>query len=225
MVNEQTYTTIHVSKGGHDIAPLTTAWAIPDDCPSPVQLINGGATLASSCNPPDYKNVWYSHGVYSPGICFSGYTSGCEHTNTNYGGPVKETETAVMCVPSGYSCDDSPLLATSVSGSSTISAPMFQIRWAESDLNALETHPLTPGTSDFATQTGSTVSETSAESTYTSDINGFPAAGVVGIIVGAAAAIAIVSVSSYFFIRGRRQKKLSAQVPAMHHQLVAGAPV
>lgn len=82
------------------IEPLTTIWTIPGGCPSPVPLVDDNhTTLDSSCYPPDDWTIWESLGFYSPGICPRGYTSGCKVTDSAYGGIVRPTETAAICVP------------------------------------------------------------------------------------------------------------------------------
>ncbi|KAM5354723.1 hypothetical protein ACJ41O_001370 [Fusarium nematophilum] len=239
MADERTYTTIHASDDGHadyDIAPLTTVWTIPEDCPSPIEFRGAGNTLGDSCYPPDYESVWYNGGAYSPGLCFSGYTSGCEPTDTYYGGPLKDTETAIMCVPSGYSCSEFLLHASSMSGGNTISVPMFQIRWAESDLAALETHPLSPGNDSPATATGATVTvtgsratvtaaETSSSSSGSSGSSGLPTGAVVGIAVGSAAVIGIIAAIIFCLFRRRYKKKQApVPVPPTQEQPAVGMP-
>lgn len=70
---------------------LTTVWTPP--CDSVFHLADAKTT---SCLPPDASLEWITDGgYYSPGICFSGYTSGCsaEHTGT------KRNQTAAICVP------------------------------------------------------------------------------------------------------------------------------
>ncbi|KAK8122692.1 hypothetical protein PG984_011362 [Apiospora sp. TS-2023a] len=66
------------------------------------------------------------------------------------GPALTEGETATICIPSGWECDTRTRFAE-VTGPFTFSstyrqsAPWVQIRWADSDLPRLETHPLTPG--------------------------------------------------------------------------------
>ncbi|KAF4471586.1 transmembrane alpha-helix domain-containing [Fusarium albosuccineum] len=167
------YSTIHTSGsiGNYDIAPLTTVWTAAKGCPSIVQF-GGDFDTSTSCYPPDYESVWYSYGFYSPGICPEGYTSGCTPTDS-----LEASETAAICVPTSYTCSSFLLHAFSVSGKKTLSVPAFQIRWAESDLNALETHPLTPGEASAAstaasktavTVTGSGPTSTDSESSSAS---------------------------------------------------------
>ena len=55
------------------------------------------ALIGESLLTPDVIDisVWYNGGYYSPGICFSGYTSGCVPTS----GYFQSGETAALCVP------------------------------------------------------------------------------------------------------------------------------
>lgn len=72
------------------VFPLTTVWSPPAPCPSVWGYIG------SSCEPPHYSAVWATNeGYYSPGICFEGYTSGCDMAWRS----AEPGETAVICVP------------------------------------------------------------------------------------------------------------------------------
>ncbi|KAH7237286.1 hypothetical protein B0J15DRAFT_570128 [Fusarium solani] len=176
------------------IEPLTTVWTIPDDCPSSVPLVGDEhTTLDSSCYPPDYWTIWESFGFYSPGICPHGYTSGCTVTDSAYGGTVRPTEAAAICVPSSYSCSDYLIYASSVSGNDTIMVPAFQIRWAKSDLTAFET----------STSTTSAATSTSSSSpTSHPHPTGLPTGAVVGIALGSAA-VAVLAGFLFFLFRRR----------------------
>ncbi|KAF5026414.1 hypothetical protein F66182_1479 [Fusarium sp. NRRL 66182] len=205
----RTYSTIRTSgEGGEfDIAPLTTIWTVGEGCASVVTFANL-ASIDASCYPPDYERVWYDGGYYSPGICPSGYTSGCRPSSGD-GEPVKTTETAVICVPSGYQCSDGLILhASSMSGGNTISVPAFQIRWAESDLPALETHPLSQDEADISTASVtddlpiSAATETNPLPSQSSS-SGLPTGAVVGIAVGSAAVVAIVGIVVFCLFRRR----------------------
>lgn len=74
-----------------EIFPLTTIWTPP--CNSVFHLSDA---KTKSCLPPDASPDWIEDGgYYSPGICFSGYTSGCEFKPTGVEGGVS----AAICVP------------------------------------------------------------------------------------------------------------------------------
>ncbi|KAF3928107.1 hypothetical protein AA313_de0203444 [Arthrobotrys entomopaga] len=141
------------------VVPLTTIWTPPPNCPTRV-MSQTYAPLSESrkypCAPPYFDQVWYSWGYYSPGICPSGYTIGCYPTPTdtlNFRA-IAPTETAALCVPTGYQCwdyyDNGRGLVNITSEADEISltalfrtpVPAFQIRWAESDLSNLETPPV-----------------------------------------------------------------------------------
>ncbi|KAI8680683.1 hypothetical protein NCS56_00474100 [Fusarium sp. Ph1] len=193
------------------IEPLTTVWTIPDGCPSPVPLAyDQQTTFDSSCYPPDYWTIWESFGFYSPGICPHGYTPGCTVTDSAYGGTVRPTETAAVCVPSSYSCSDYLIYASSVSGNDTITVPAFQIRWAKSDLTVFES---STSTSSSATSTSSSSSTSNPHPT------GLPTGAVVGIALGSAAAVAILTGFLFFLFRrrGRRGTERSRDTTEQYH--------
>lgn len=87
------------------IVPLTTIWTPPAGCPSIVSFQSISEVYGTSrpidqhCAPPDYENVWWRHGYYSPGVCFSGYTIGCTGSGILNSVSIKATETAALCVP------------------------------------------------------------------------------------------------------------------------------
>ncbi len=85
------------------VVPLTTVWAPPAGCPSVVssQSISqiDTTSIDQRCAPPDYENVWWRYGYYSPGVCFSGDTIGCTGSGTLNTVAIKATETAALCFP------------------------------------------------------------------------------------------------------------------------------
>ncbi|KXJ96374.1 hypothetical protein Micbo1qcDRAFT_191163 [Microdochium bolleyi] len=118
----------------------------------------------SSCDPPRWAANLEDPGFqyYSPAICPSGFAVGprCQirDARTNEGFPaITEGETAVYCVPSGFTCTSDTTdfrggvwgVAGRTNGPAnriTVTvAPAMQIRWREADLAILQTHPLTPG--------------------------------------------------------------------------------
>ena len=52
---------------------LTSVWT-----PQCSPVFNKDQSSTKSCQPPDYEAIHDNHGHYSPGICFSGYTVGCD---------------------------------------------------------------------------------------------------------------------------------------------------
>ncbi|KAK6540844.1 hypothetical protein TWF694_008228 [Orbilia ellipsospora] len=141
------------------VVPLTTIWTPPANCPTRVQSQTYYALSESRkypCAPPYFDQVYNSWGYYSPGICPSGYTIGCypNPTDTLNFRAIAPTETAALCVPTGYQCWDyydngrGLVNITSEAYEITLTAlfrtpvPAFQIRWAESDLSNLETPPV-----------------------------------------------------------------------------------
>ncbi|KAK8874726.1 hypothetical protein PGQ11_005240 [Apiospora arundinis] len=115
----------------------------------------------ASCEPPSWKDNIAAQGIrfYSPAICPSGFfvgpNCGVTKTRTQEGfAPVTSGETVAYCVPSDHTCTTDTTdfrggvwgFATATEAGSQITvAPAIQIRWRESDLSILQTHPLTPG--------------------------------------------------------------------------------
>lgn len=71
------------------VVELTSIWTPPCSPIIPFEYYD-----TTSCAPPQYESVWYDGGYYSPAICPSGYTSGCEPTKT-----MKAGQTGAICVP------------------------------------------------------------------------------------------------------------------------------
>lgn len=130
--------------------------------------------------PPKFHSLYdYSFGFYSPGICPTGYSKGCdfpyERARTDnggmvyYGGKVLEGETVRVCCPNGYTCLLNDPYSYSKCVHTTDSSEMafaLQVRWQESDLSILATDPTVPGSTysapSTATATASTVQSTAA---------------------------------------------------------------
>ncbi|KAK0636802.1 hypothetical protein B0T17DRAFT_90270 [Bombardia bombarda] len=155
--------------GTAPLAALTTIFTPP--CPTswiltttklPSQYPPFPTTGPSSCDPPSWDKNIEGKGFqfYSPAICPQGFSvgqnCGLTTTKTSEGFPaVAPGETVVYCVPSGLTC------TTDVTdfrggvwgfsrdeerdGATVTVGPALQIRWVDSDLSRLETHPLTPG--------------------------------------------------------------------------------
>ncbi|KAJ2898332.1 hypothetical protein MKZ38_004004 [Zalerion maritima] len=130
-------------EGGPVAGSLTTIFTFPASCGP---MIGGPRGQNIDCAPPGWsvytKETWGWHqGFYSPAICPEGYTIACSRPLSGAHGPLPEwTEEAYMCLPRGYDCDlSTTLIGTNEDG---YAAPYLQIRWAQSDLEILETHPL-----------------------------------------------------------------------------------
>ncbi|KAK3391305.1 hypothetical protein B0H63DRAFT_135075 [Podospora didyma] len=116
----------------------------------------------SSCDPPSWTKYVAEKGFayYSPAICPRGFAVGSScrvtATRTNEGFPaIAPDATAAYCVPVGLTCTTDTTdfrggiwgfrRETTTVGALVTVGPAVQIRWAETDLTMLETHPLTPG--------------------------------------------------------------------------------
>ncbi|KAI1871517.1 uncharacterized protein JN550_004511 [Neoarthrinium moseri] len=147
-----------------------------------------------SCDPPSWADNLRlkGFGFYSPAICPSGFAVGpsCSITKTRIGEgfpAIQNGETAVYCVPSGYSCTTDTTdfrggvwgMTTQANGVATNGpaivtvGPALQIRFRDVDLDILETHPLTPGlgltstrTSDFDLSVSPTGGATTIRTTF-----------------------------------------------------------
>lgn len=132
------------------------------------------------CMPPKFHSLYdYSFGFYSPGICPTGYSKGCDFPNDRartddggmvyFGGDVLKGETVRVCCPNGYTCLLNDPYSYSKCVHTTDSSEMafaLQVRWQESDLSILATDPTVPGSTysapSTATATASTVQSTAA---------------------------------------------------------------
>jgi len=93
-----------------EVQALTTTWAQPADCagipavqfPSKIPVEN--TPVDTHCEPPNHERVWARQGYYSPGVCPYKYTTsktlGAGHTLD--GEVIGPSQTAAICVPSGY---------------------------------------------------------------------------------------------------------------------------
>ncbi|KAI1097153.1 hypothetical protein F4804DRAFT_194220 [Jackrogersella minutella] len=118
-------------------------------------------TGPSSCDPPSWVDNISQKGFayYSPAICPSGFFPACTANDERTGEgfpPISAGETAMYCVPSGFSCtSDTTDFRGGVWGMGSYTAsgvrpavtvgPAIQIRWREQDLSSLQTDPLDPG--------------------------------------------------------------------------------
>ncbi|KAI1391759.1 uncharacterized protein F4822DRAFT_104838 [Hypoxylon trugodes] len=204
--------------GTPPVAALTTVWTASEGC-FPVSTrsttdIDLFWTSHTKCAPPGYASYFETY-YYSPAICPSGFTIGC--SRYGQGPPVESTETAVLCVMSDYSCapDEWNYYATNTDLS--YAQVMIQIRWAESDLSILETHPLTPGlilAGTSAVHSGTTRTESSSSATVTvisSDSedgeNGLSTGAQVGIGVGVGLlGLLGIGLAIFFILRYRRKR-------------------
>lgn len=82
------------------VVPLTTVWTAPNDCPT---IVPHGREEEwyETCAPPNYEAVFVNDGYYSPGVCPSGYTVGCQPSGPSINNErILTDETVGMCVPS-----------------------------------------------------------------------------------------------------------------------------
>ncbi|KKY39635.1 hypothetical protein UCDDA912_g00339 [Diaporthe ampelina] len=157
--------------GYHGAGPLTTVFTTPDFCASLYWTDTATPPLSSLvCMPPKFHVLYdYSFGFYSPGICPTGYSKGCDFPNAiartddggmvYYGGDVLEGETVRVCCPNGYTCLLNDQLAFAL-----------QVRWQESDLSILATDPTAPG-STYSAPSTATATPSAVQSTAASGSN------------------------------------------------------
>lgn len=135
--------------------------------------------------PPKFHQLYaYSFGFYSPGICPTGYSKGCDFPNDRartddggmvyFGGDVLAGETVRVCCPTGYTCLLNDPYSYSKCVHTTDSSELafaLQVRWQESDLSILATDPTVPGSTysapSTATATASTIHSTAASGSGT----------------------------------------------------------
>ncbi|KAK0643801.1 hypothetical protein B0T16DRAFT_392267 [Cercophora newfieldiana] len=156
----------------HGVAPLAALTSVfTPPCPTswlltgtrlPSQLPIFPRTGPASCDPPSWLKNLEGGGFqyYSPAICPRGFAVGpdCGLTKarTDEGFPsVIPGENVAYCVPIGMSCTTDTTdfrggvwgwnQVVTAPGAAVTVGPAMQIRWRDSDLEVLETHPLTPG--------------------------------------------------------------------------------
>ncbi|KAI1343274.1 hypothetical protein F5Y15DRAFT_369564 [Xylariaceae sp. FL0016] len=219
--------------------PSSGCWPITDDETSDIDTF---WTTYTSCAPPGYASYWSTF-YYSPAICPSGYSIGCSRY-TDQGPPVEATETAMLCVVSGYECDPEDWNFYATNSENGGSQAMIEIRWAESDISTLETHPLTPGLKPVSTSPIDGDATSSALPTVTvvgdngnDDGNGSDGDGSgglsqgarIGIGVGVGLAGLLALAIAAFFIWRHRQKKTgkslaSSDQPSVQQQPQQSSP-
>lgn len=135
--------------------------------------------------PPKFHSLYdYSFGFYSPGICPTGYSKGCDFPNDRarrddgglvyYGGNVLDGETVRVCCPNGYTCLLNDPYSYSKCQHTTDSSELafaLQVRWQESDLSILATDPTVPG-STYSAPSTATATASTVQSTGTAGTNG-----------------------------------------------------
>ncbi|KAK8852040.1 hypothetical protein PGQ11_014519 [Apiospora arundinis] len=142
-------------------------WKYQTEGPSSGQPVPGTLALGSN-----YIAPYYSPGIcpsgYTPACSRPTWGDALKPSSLSeswaqssysslFGPALTEGETATICIPTGWECPTGtrnievtgPTSIMTTSGKYTFqtqaSAPWVQIRWAESDLPRLETHPLTSG--------------------------------------------------------------------------------
>ncbi|KAI1407894.1 hypothetical protein F5Y13DRAFT_173708 [Hypoxylon sp. FL1857] len=210
--------------GTPPVAALTTVWTASSGCfpvsTRPAMDIDMFWSSYPDCAPPGYASYFETY-YYSPAICPSGYTVGCSRYGDFQGPSVEPTETAMLCVMSGYFCTPDEWNYYATNTDLSYAQVMIQIRWAESDLSILETHPLTPGlflatatsgTDADATETGpssgATVTVLSAPDSSSGGLSTGAQVGI-GVGVGLFGLLAIGLV--LFFILRYREKRAKGQ--------------
>ncbi|KAI1391743.1 uncharacterized protein F4822DRAFT_104424 [Hypoxylon trugodes] len=152
---------------GDDLSELTTVF-VPS-CPItwlltatklPSQFPAFPPIGPASCDPPAWTNYLAQRGFgyYSPAICPNGFSVACtvNDERSSEGFPaIKAGETAMYCVPSGFTCTSDTTdfrggiwgftRTASTTGASVTVGPAIQIRWRQEDLSNLATDPLIPG--------------------------------------------------------------------------------
>ncbi|KAI0886441.1 uncharacterized protein GGS22DRAFT_187686 [Annulohypoxylon maeteangense] len=207
--------------GTPPVAPLTTVWTASPGC-FPVSTrsttdIDMFWTSHTDCAPPGYASYFETY-YYSPGICPSGFTVGCSRYGDFQGPSVEPTETAMLCVMSNYFCTPGAWNYYATNTDLSYAQVMIQIRWAESDLSILETHPLTPGLKIATTGTESSATVTVISSNLGRSGEGLSTGAQVGIGVGAGLfGLLAIGLAVFFILRYRKRRAGSqdtSQIPS-----------
>ncbi|XXH02146.1 hypothetical protein Hte_008514 [Hypoxylon texense] len=215
--------------GTPPVAALTTVWTASEGCfpvsTRPMSDIDMFWTSNPDCAPPGYASYFDTY-YYSPAICPSGFTVGCSRYGSFQGPDVEPTETAMLCVMSDYFCTPGDWNYYATNTDLSYAQIMIEIRWAESDLSILETHPLTPGLilagetlgSTIRTGTGAETTQTGPSSTGTQD----PPSAEGGLSTGAQVGIGVgvglfgllgLGLALFFILRYRRKRRDANQPP------------
>lgn len=148
---------------------------------------------------------------------YSGYTLSASSTTHSCIGTISVTKYSVIDVTSTITEDASTTTSTGLTRSyynTTTPDEIYpiQVRWRESDLAALETHPLSPGVTP--------TSDPDGEDGDNDEGGGLSGGVIAGIVVGVVAAIAIVCIA--LFLLYRRRKKVSlGSAPSQEQQSTA----
>ncbi|KAI1372513.1 hypothetical protein F4677DRAFT_432459 [Hypoxylon crocopeplum] len=225
--------------GTPPVAALTTVWTPSEGC-FPVSTrstsdIDMFWTSNPECAPPGYETYFETY-YYSPAICPSGFTVGCSRYGSFQGPSVESTETAMLCVLSDYVCTPGAWNYYATNTDLEYAQIMIQIRWAESDLSTLETHPLTPGLTlstvtsageADATQTGpsSGPTVTVVSTDPASPKGGLSTGAQVGIGVGVGLLGLLGIGLAIFFIWRYRKKRANSQAPPVQQPPPGRYPV
>ncbi|OTA92225.1 hypothetical protein M434DRAFT_328493 [Hypoxylon sp. CO27-5] len=228
--------------GTQPVAALTTVWTASEGC-FPVSTrstmdIDMFWSSYTDCAPPGYASYFETY-YYSPAICPSGYTVGCSRYGDFQGPSVEPTETAMLCVMSGYFCTPDEWNYYATNTDLSYAQVMIQIRWAESDLSTLETHPLTPGLTIAAKTSGSVIdaTETGPSSGATVTVLSNPESGRDGLPVGAQVGIGVgvglfgllaVGLVVFFILRYRKRRangQSPSQPPSMQQPPPGQVPI
>ncbi|KLU87357.1 hypothetical protein MAPG_06357 [Magnaporthiopsis poae ATCC 64411] len=198
-------------RGGHNGTPpaaaLTTVWK-PPCSGGPISWDRSRTVPQVEAFSPCLPEGWAATGYFSPAICPSGYVSVCgRFRNDVQGPPVEEGETAVMCGPSGYTCNAKDHIYAK---SGSYDAPVIQIRWQASDLSVLQTHQLSPTTTSQTTTTGDSIATAAADDRRRMDNGGgggrgsLPPGVIAAIIVGSMVAVALMVLAGLLIYRHRQ---------------------
>ncbi|OTA58960.1 hypothetical protein K449DRAFT_116608 [Hypoxylon sp. EC38] len=228
--------------GTPPVAALTTVWTASEGC-FPVSTrstmdIDMFWSSYTDCAPPGYASYFETY-YYSPAICPSGYTVGCSRYGDFQGPSVEPTETAMLCVMSGYFCTPDEWNYYATNTDLSYAQVMIQIRWAESDLSTLETHPITPGLTIAAKTSGSVIdaTETGPSSGATVTVLSNPESGRDGLPVGAQVGIGVgvglfgllaVGLVVFFILRYRKRRangQSPSQPPSMQQPPTGQVPI
>ncbi|KAH6677417.1 hypothetical protein B0J14DRAFT_584205 [Halenospora varia] len=226
------------------VAPLTATFTPPPPCFS--QLTQNYWNISVTSQTGFHQSSWFSGGpdrgnptstcypsswastqqYFSPGICPTGYTSGCLSTTS--------AETRAICCPSSWFCDTAtnsligdvmyskPWVAAnpcayypsgnvsvrygftqfSTTSGITVNAPGISVRWKEADFVSTTSTSSTSSTSSV-----STPSQTGTPATASAP-SGLSAGAKAGIGVGVAVAVlGFLAALAFFILRRRRAKK------------------
>ncbi|KAF4954067.1 hypothetical protein FSARC_12234 [Fusarium sarcochroum] len=200
--------------------PLPERWSLyweaasyysPGICPS---------GMISVATPPPFFGPPIEPSETAIVCCPSGYTLSGSSDKNSCTGPVTVSSYELVDIVTTLTTGASTSIKTSVARSyynttRVNSIYPIQVRWRESDLAVLETHPLSPGVTPTSTQ------ESDPGGDESEDRGKLSSGAIAGIVIGALAFVMLVCVAGFLLHRRRKTKRFPQENGIVH----TGSPI